>query len=264
MGSATREALAASRTALAALGSQADLATGEQLLAAGRVIGDSSALRSALVDRSVDNSEKVAVVNAVFAGLGDSTKSLLGSVASVQWSSEDDLLAGIEELGYRVLAASTTGESTIESELFAFGAAVSSDPELELAVSSKLGSAAAKSALVSTLLSGKASAQTLAIVQHLVQQPRGRRIAALLSHAASIVADVAGLAVATVTTATAIAPAQLERLATALASSYGRALTINHVIDPSVLGGLRVQLGDEVIDGTVATRLDDLRLQLAS
>lgn len=263
MGSATREALATSRAALAALGAKATLATGEELLAAGRVIGDSAQLRAALVDFSVGASEKTSIIDAIFTSIGAEARSILATVVTSAWSSEDDLLAGIEELGFRVIAASAKG-ATIDTELFTFGAAVNSDPELELAVSSKLGSAEAKSALVASLVSGKASPQTLAILQHLVQQPRGRRIAELLRDAASVVADEAGLSVATVTTAQEISPAQLDRLAKSLAGSYGRELRINHVIDPSIVGGIRVQLGDEVIDGTVATRINELRLQLAS
>jgi F-type H+-transporting ATPase subunit delta len=262
MGSATREALSASKAALAAAG-KADLATGEQLLSAGRVIGDSAPLLAALVDPAAEASDKVSIIGAVFGSLNASAKSLLGTVVSQRWSSDDDLLAGIEQLGFRVLARSAAANAGIENELFAFGSAVVSDPELELAVSSKLGSPAAKTALVTALLAKKASPQTLAIVSHLVQQPRGRRIAALLRSAATIVADEAGLAVATVTTASAINPKQLERLASAL-STDGRDLRINHVIDPSIVGGIRVQIGDDVIDGTVASRLNDLRLQLAS
>ena len=52
-------------------------------------------------------------------------------------------------------------------------------------------------------------------------------------------------------------------LAKSLSSRYGRNLTINQVIDASVVGGLKVQIGDDVIDGSIATRLKDLRLQLA-
>jgi len=263
MGSATREALSASTAALAAIGSKADVATGEQLLAAGRVIGDSAQLLAALGDPSAEAADKVSIVNAVFGSLGSQAKSLLGTITSQRWSSADDLLAAIEEVGIRVLARSAGSDAAIEKELFAFGTAVTSDAELELAVGSKLGSPAAKASLVSALVAKKASAQTAAILEHLVQQPRGRRIAALLRGAAKIVADEAGLAIATVTTAGAIDDKQLTRLATSL-SKDGRALRINHVIDPSILGGIRVQIGDEVIDGTVASRLNDLRLQLAS
>ena len=68
---------------------------------------------------------------------------------------------------------------------------------------------------------------------------------------------------ATVTSATAISDAQVERLAAGLSAKYGRNLRINQVVDPGVIGGLRVQVGDDVIDGSVAKRLDDVRLQLA-
>jgi F-type H+-transporting ATPase subunit delta len=139
---------------------------------------------------------------------------------------------------------------------------VSSDAQLELALGSKLGSDEAKSALVTSLL-GKASPQTVAIVRQLVLQPRGRRIGELLRNAASIVADQAGESIATVTSATPIGTAQLARLQKGLAASFGRDLAINLVVDPTIIGGLRVQVGDDVIDGTVARKLAELRLQMA-
>jgi F-type H+-transporting ATPase subunit delta len=262
VGSATREALSNSRSALAGLGGKAQLATGEQLLAAGRVLGTSFQLRAALADPSGDRDAKLSIVNAVFASVDASARELLGVIATNVWSSEDDLLAGVEEIGIRALALSAPS-SDIEAELFAFGSVVTSDSQLELAVGSKLGSDESKAALIERLLGSKASKQTVAIVSHLVQQPRGRRIGELLRFATSVVADEAGLAVATVTTASAISPAQLTRLTAALSANYGRGLRINHVIDPSLVGGVRVQLGDEVIDGSVASRLNELRLQLA-
>jgi F-type H+-transporting ATPase subunit delta len=263
MGSATREALASARDALTNVAAKDALATGTQLFEAARVIGGSAQLRSALADPSAAASDKSAVIGAIFAAIGAPARTLLSEIVASRWSTPDDLLAGIEEVGIRAVASSTAKGDSLEGELFSFGAAVSSDPELELAVGSKLGSAAAKSALVTALLSKKASAQTLAIVDHLVQQPRGRRIGELIRTAAAIVADQAGLAVATVVTASPLSAAQLERLRTGLSKTYGRELRLNMVIDPSIIGGVRVQIGDDVIDGSVATRINDLRLQLA-
>ncbi|HEV7956733.1 MAG: synthase subunit delta [Microbacteriaceae bacterium] len=264
MGSATRQALSSSRAELSALGGAVDLATAEQLFAAARAIGGSLQLRALLADASTEPAQKRAAIAAVFGGsFGATALELLSSAASNRWSSDDDLLAGIEELGIRAAAESVPAATSIEAELFAFGRAVSSDADLELAVGSKLGDTAAKVALVETLLAKKVSPQTLAIVRHLVQQPRGRRVGALVRYAASVVADQAGLSVATVTSARPIGPKQLERLQKGLSKTYGTEIRINSVIDPSVIGGIRVQVGDDVIDGSVATKLTELRLQLA-
>jgi len=162
-----------------------------------------------------------------------------------------------------VTADSADANVSIRSELFLFGSAVSSDAELELALTSKLGKSSAKVGLIQALLAGKVSPQTLVIVRHLVQQPRGRRIGELLADAATIVADQADSIIATVTVAAALQPGQRDRLAATLSTRYGRKVALNEVIDASVVGGLKVQIGDDVIDGSVATRLKDLRLQLA-
>jgi F-type H+-transporting ATPase subunit delta len=264
MGSASRSSITASKAALVALGAKANLALGEQLFTAGRAFGESAQLRGVVTDPAVDSASKIALLGKVFGkGLDVTGTKLLGQVVAERWSSEDDLLAGIEELAIRSVANSAAKTVSIQSELFAFARAVSSDNDLELALGSKLGNPAAKAALVAKLLKGKASAQTIAIVSALVQQPRGRRIGTLLSDAADIVADQAGQSIATVTSAQPLAAAQLTSLAKSLAKVYGRELSINLVIDPSIIGGLRVQVGDDVIDGTVSSRIADLRLQLA-
>lgn len=263
MGSMTREALASARGVLADLGDAADLATGEQLLNAGRIIGGSSKLLAFLADPAEDVTGKKAFLDRVFSGFGEPSRALLTSVVGSRWSSHSDLLAGIEEIGIRTIAQSAPADLSIEGELFAFGEIVASDANLELAVGTKLSDGPAKSALVSRLLDGKASQQTISIVSQLVQQPRGRRIGELLRSASAIVADQSGEFVAVVTSAVPIAAEQLNRLESGLAKQFGRSLRVNLVIDPAILGGLRVQVGDEVIDGSVSTKLSELRLQLA-
>jgi F-type H+-transporting ATPase subunit delta len=84
-----------------------------------------------------------------------------------------------------------------------------------------------------------------------------------LAHAAEIVADQSGQAIATVTSAAPIAASQLASLTTSLTKIYGRELRLNLVIDSSIIGGLRVQVGDDVIDGSISSRITELRLQLA-
>ena len=261
MGSASRVALEAAKEALAKAKS-VTRETGEQLLSAGRDIDGSSQLRALLADPSIEAAEKTALIARIFSSLDSSAASLLGSLSSARWSNSDQLIDGIEQVGIRAIAGSASS-AVIESELFAFSRAVSSDPQLELAVGSKLGDPAEKAALVERLLGGKADPGTLAIVRHLVQSPRGRRIGALLSTAAETVADASGSIVATVTAAAPLTAAQLDKLTATLTAQYGREPRVAVKIDPSVIGGLRVQVGDDVIDGTISTRLTELRLQLA-
>ena len=263
MGSATRAALAVSRRELAKTTADDGLVIGEQLFEAGRVLSTSASLRSAFADPAAAPEAKTALVGTLFAELGVPARSILSTVVATRWSTQDDLLAGIEELGIRAIARSAPAGTAIEDELFAFGAAVTSNADLELAVSSKLGTNEAKDALVTALLGGGASKHSIAIVRQLVQQPRGRRIAELLSSSATAVADEASLSIATVTSAALLSAAQLERLGEGLAAKYGRGIRLNQVVDSSIIGGIRVQVGDDMIDGTVSTRLTQLRLQLA-
>jgi F-type H+-transporting ATPase subunit delta len=262
MGSATRKALAGTHATLRALG-RAELRVAEDLLSAGRVIGSSKQLRAALADGEADAAQKRTLVETVFGSkLTSDAVTLLTDLTTNRWSDSADLLEGIEDLGFQV-AAESANDVAIDAELFTVQRAVASDSELELALGSKLSPTALKVQLVDRLLDGKASPQTVAIVSHLVQQPRGRRIGELLRHAAAVVAEQRGFEIATVTSATPLSDAQLERLVQGLEAQYGRTLRVNTIVDPAVIGGVRVQIGDDVIDGSVASRLSSLRQKLA-
>jgi F-type H+-transporting ATPase subunit delta len=263
MRSATREALASTRAVLADLGGSADLAAGAEILAAGRAIAGAPQLLGLLADPTADPAGKKVVIDRVFAGQSDAARAVLTAVAGSRWSSQQDLLAGIEDAGIRAVAATADPSTSIEAELFSFETAVRSDADLELAIGTKLGSAAQKASLVERLLGGKASAQTITVLSHLVQQPRGRRIGELVRDASRIVAEQAGKLVATVISASPLTEAQSARVARGLGERYGHAVSVNHVVDPAVVGGIRIQIGGDVIDGTVSSRLSELRLQLA-
>lgn len=262
MGSATRGALAGTRAELASAG-RAELPVAGDLLAATRVIGATPHLRTALTDNEAEVADKRALIERVFGGkVAPEAIALLVSASSQRWSSASDFLSGLEELGLRV-AADAAGEAEVDAELYSFQRTVAADAELELALGSKLGSTDAKVKLVDRLLGPTASPATTLIVRHLVQQPRGRRVGEMLRGVARVVADQRGFDVATVTSAVPLTDDQVARLEQTLGAQAGRRIRFDSVVDPSVLGGVRVQIGDDVIDGSVASRLNDLRQKLA-
>ena len=258
MGSATTQAVAATTTALDAA-ADVDLDVARELFAVARAVGDSSQLSGALADSAAPAEARRKVVFDVF---GPSTASLLATAVGQRWSSPGDLVDGIEELAVRATAVADASSDT-ESELFAFSRTVADNPELELALGSRLGDASSKASLVESLLTGRAGEGTTLIVSSLVRHPRERRVRQLLSRATKLVADQRGRTVATVVAAAPLSAAQSERLTAALTKRYGTRVSLNTIVDPTVVGGLRVQIADDVIDASVSSRLADLRQRLA-
>ena len=261
MGSATTQALAASSQALAAT-QGLTLDSASELFSVARLVGESSALSGALADPSAPAEARAAVVGRVFDGVSAPVQAVLRAAVSERWSGAADLVDGIEELAIRA-ASIAAPETDIEGELFSVSRLVAGNPELELALGSRLGDGAAKGALVEKLLDGGVSAATTLIVSSLVRQPRERRVRQLLSRAMRIVSAQRDRIVATVHTVAPLSAQQRGRLSDVLARRYGRPVALNEVIDATVVGGLRVQVADDVIDGSLSARLADLRQKLA-
>ncbi len=262
MGSATTQARAAAATVLDAAAA-IDLQVAGELFAAGRAIGDSTHLSGALADSAAPSAARAQVVADVFgSAVSPTTLTLLTTIALQRWSSASDLVEGINEVAIRA-ASIASPDDDIEGELFRFSRTVAASPELELALGSRRGDSAAKGTLIETLLNGRASAATTLIVSSIVRQTGERRVRQLLAWAMRTIADQRDRKVATVVSASPLSDAQVERLGAALAKKYGTRVSLNPVIDASVVGGIRVQIADDVIDASVSSRLADLRQRLA-
>ncbi len=257
MGSASREALVAAK---AALSGRLSKTAGAELLAAAAQIDAAPALLAALADSSVDATAKSQLVERLFGGLSAGARSVLVAAVSQAWSNSGEFVAGVEELGLRAEAQSEPG---LADELLAAAGVIDGSHELELTLGNKLGDTAGKIALVERLFTGKLSVGSVGVVRHLVANARGRRLSAALRESARIAADQGGSELATVTVAAPLSEAQQSRISSLLEQNAGRAVRVTTVVDPTLIGGVRIQLGDNVIDGSVRSRLDDLRLQLA-
>lgn len=258
MGSASREALTQARSALT---SGLDAVVGGELLEASAQLDGSPALLGALGDPSAEAAAKTRVVDRLFGGISADARSVLNAAVAGRWSTAAELVDGVEELGLR---AEAIASPNLADELLAVADLVDRNHELQLTLGSKLSGSEGKVALIRRLLDGRVSDSTVTVVSHLVASPRGRRLDATLRRAARTAADQGGFELATVTVADALSAEQQDRLARLLEQTAGRPVKVTTVIDPELIGGVRVQIADDVIDGSVRARLDDLRQQLAA
>lgn len=263
MGSATKLAL---RTLKGDIDRTQGASTGTaaQLFDAASVVLQQPQLRATLADAAGDANAKRSLVEKLFGGRVDAQAvELLQAAAAQRWSSESEFALGLQEIAVRAAAQFSGEHERIGQELQGFLDVVSQHPELELTLGSKLGDAQGKQQLIDRLFGGRLSEPTLVTLRHLIAQPAGRRIRRLVTWAQALVADQANRQVATVTVAKPIDDSQVQRLQAGLARRFGRPVSIAQVVDPAVIGGLRVQLGDDVIDDTVQSKLGHLRRQFA-
>jgi F-type H+-transporting ATPase subunit delta len=176
------------------------------------------------------------------------------------------MVDAIEQLAIEALvltAQAEDGLDDLEDGLFRFGRVVAAQPELRAALSSTSVPVEPKDHLLSTLLRGKVTPVTLRLITQMVTHPRGRALPVALDMCASIAARRRQQLIAVVRSAVELTAAQQRRLAGALAATYGHRVHLNIVIDPAVIGGISVQIGDELIDATAARRLAAVRRKLA-
>lgn len=261
MGAATRASLETIKSQ--ATESSVTAATVSGICELGRALAQYPSLLQALADHGHDQKQRVALLKKA---LGKAPKAALDQVASLvqlSWSAPADLLAGIEQLAVR-LASQAAGSTELIGELVQVGRIIRGHSDLQLALSDKRAAADAKMALVDSLLNKKASVLTVEIVKHIVALPRGRRVSDALADAAAMVADQQGLGLAEVQVAHDLSSAQDSAVREMLTARFGRDHYLDVVISPEVIGGVRIHVGDVVIDASVSKQLHDMRLQLAS
>ena len=263
MQGSSRAAFAAGHDAFAAaLGSGADWsALAEDLFVVTGALDSSASLRRALVDPSRDATAKRGLVEGLFGSkISAEATGVLNALVSQRWSDDQDLGDAIESLAVEAVVASAEAQNrldALEDDLFRFGRVVATDPGLRDALSAHGGDDDAKAALVETLLEGKASVETIRLARQAAVCPRGRRFDRVVESYLEVAAKRREQLTATVTAAIALDDTQRQRLAQALSGMYDKSVQINVVLDPAVVGGIRVQVGDEIVDGTILRRLQE-------
>jgi F-type H+-transporting ATPase subunit delta len=271
LAAASRGALRTARKSLTDLAAELPEAAGiggvsEGLFGVVGLLDRSGQLRRALGDPTTAQEAKSGLLDSL---LGDQLDPLamrvLKEIVGQRWSSPRDLVDAAEVLAVQAafLVAEADGSlDDVEDELFRFSRIVAHDPTLRAVLTDRGLDSDRKSALLTGLLGERTRPETLRLITSLVAAPRGRTLEDGLAEYARLAAEIRERSVARVTSAVRLTDAQEERLAAALARSLGRQVQLQVDVDPAVIGGLVVRVGDEVIDGTTKHHLRAARVAL--
>jgi F-type H+-transporting ATPase subunit delta len=270
---------AASRQALAELREQVEGVIGRfstldgltglagELYSVVDVLIEQPQLRRKISDPTTDAERRADLIGRLLDGkVGASTVQVVRDAVMLRWSSAWDLLDALEISGDDALLAGAEQDGAldeVEDELFRFERILDGDSRLATLLDDYAADAARRVELVEQLVQGKVHAVTEGLLAHAVASQRKRSVTHAIDALLELAARRRDRSMARVVSAVELSAAQERRLAGALSQMYGRTITIRLAIDPDVLGGLVVRVGDEVIDGSIATRLIQARGALA-
>jgi len=241
------------------------LTIAEQLFAVVDTLDASGSLRRALTDPARPGHDKGELVESLFGAYEPRAVDVLKDFAHARWSADADLAESIEDAGSLALIAyaDNAGKlAKVEEELFRVERILSSERALLTSVGNRSATPEGRLSVFDAVLGGKLDEVTYALLARTVAKPRGRRLVPHIELLLELAAERRNRQVANVTAAVELSAAQRARLAGILKAAYGREVQINVAVDPDVLGGIRVQIGSEVVDGTVLARLDEARRRL--
>jgi F-type H+-transporting ATPase subunit delta len=267
MSGSSREALGQLRARLDERLERADpAAVADELFAVVAVLDRQVRLRRVLSDPAQAPQRRAELARSLFGSrIGETAMAVVEDAVRARWSRARDLGDALEvaAVSAEVESAVRAGQlDELEDELFRFGRIAAGTPRLRAVLGDRAVPGEHKRELVRSLLEGRATPASRRLLERLVASPRARSFEDGLETYAGIAAERRARLVGLVTVAAPLTQEQRDRLAAALHRMYGHEVHLNVQIDPDVVGGIRVQVEDEVVDGTVASRLAAARRHL--
>ncbi|MGQ0483684.1 MAG: F0F1 ATP synthase subunit delta [Pseudonocardia sp.] len=267
---ASREALAEAEGRLDQVidsGSAADLSRlGDDLFAVLRLLLGEPSLRRALADASAPAGVRSGLADRLLSGkVGRAAMDVVSELVSARWSRSVDLVEGVEVLARRATLAVAEKDgslSEVEDELFRFGRILDREPRLATLLVDPSTPADGRVRLLDGVLGQRVRPVTATLLAQSVISPRGRALDRAAEELSELAAARRDRYVAHVRTPVALTTQQEQRLTDTLSRLYGRAMSLQVERDDSLLGGLVVRVGGEVIDGSVAGKLAAARRKL--
>lgn len=253
-------------TAVSAVSGDSAAQVGAELFGAVEALDGAVAARRILTDPSIEAAGKRKLVAGIFDGkISQPTASVLDAAVGGRWAAGRDLTDGLEIAGVAAYtrAADEAGQgAALENELFEAGRIIHDSAELRQVVSDKSVPASAKATVLRDVFGGKVAESTLALLIQAAVARTGSFERVLDAFSRQVAAREDRL-VAVARVAYELGDDERDRLVAALSQRYGRSIQLNTVVDPSVIGGIAVSVGDEVVDATMSTRLEAARRRIA-
>lgn len=236
---------------------------GNELFTITKVLDDSIQLERALTDPSRPVADKVAVLKEL---LGDNahpmTMEIMTDLVSRRWSRARDIANAVEDFGVDAMmyyADATDAPLQVSIELSELHSALLNLPVVRAKLYDYQATSEARVKLFREVFSGKTlNKVTMRLAEHATCNLRRRRYLETIQWLINKFSRHMGESMVTVTTATPLKKEQIKRLVEVYSAKVGRQVHINSVVDPTVLGGMRIQVGDEVTDNTVVAQLQNL------
>jgi len=232
------------------------------------LLGREPGLRRALADATKPAEARTGLLEALVGQrVGAGALEVLRAAAAARWSSPHDLVDAVELLAVDAELAeaeATDSLADVEDQLFRFARIVDGHPRLGQLLADGSAPLEQRTELATGLLRGNADPVTVRLVAGAVHGLGGRSFDASLQRLVELTAARRDREIAYVTAAAPLTPAQEDRLVARLAAIYGRAVSLKVEVDPSLLGGVTVRVGDDLYDGSVARRLEQARGALAN
>ncbi|MDR1633769.1 MAG: F0F1 ATP synthase subunit delta [Bifidobacteriaceae bacterium] len=240
---------------------------GDELFALTDALDGDPALARALTNPNRTGAAKELLVRQAMAGHFEPAVDLAARTASLRWSKDGDLADTLEVMAFDAQLAAAQADKLlqkVEAELFDVDVVLRNNRDLRTALGDLVAEPGAKTRLVERVFAAAVAPQTMNLLRRVVSHPRGRGIRYSLQYVGALVAERRQRLVVAVTSAAPLSDKQSTALAKHLAAGYGRQVQLNVSVDHSVIGGLRIRVGDEVVDGSLLTRFTELRRDLAA
>lgn len=236
---------------------------GNELFTITKVFDGSIQLERALTDPSRPVADKVAVLKELLGGNAHPmTMEIMTDLVSRRWSRVRDIANAVEDFGVDAMmyyADATDATLQVSIELSELHSALLNLPVVHSKLYDYQATSEARVRLFREVFSGKTlNKVTMRLAEHATCNLRRRRYLETIQWLINKFSRHMGESMVTVTTATPLKKEQIKRLVEVYSAKVGRQVHINSVVDPTVLGGMRIQVGDEVTDNTVVAQLQNL------